>query len=140
MKNDKANKMFEEYQKGFSLAEVGRMFGVTRQSVYTMFKTKGRNFKIRDKKILPFQTFNGKKYSLRNHGYYSLTNRKRALMHRDVWEFYNNKIPLGWDIHHKDFDKSNNKIENLEIYKKDEHSRKFATGHNQYTKNRNKSQ
>ena len=138
MKNEKANEMYKEYCKGYSLSEIGRMFGITRQAVYSMFKSKGRNFKLRKKKVLPFQTFKGGKYSLRIHGYYSLTNKKRNLMHRDVWEFYNGKITQGYDIHHKDCDKANNKIENLELYKKDEHTRKFATGNNQYTKERNK--
>ncbi len=133
--NKKAEEMYEEYNKGFSLSEVGRMFGVTRQSVYCMFKS--RKLKLRAKKELPYQYFNGAKYSIRNHSYYCLTNGKRNLMHRDVWEFNNKKkIPKGCDIHHKDGDRANNKIENLELMKKEEHSRKYATGKNQYTKNK----
>lgn len=36
-------------------------------------------------------------------------------LHRYVWEFYNGKIKEGFEIHHKDFDKSNNDISNLEM-------------------------
>ncbi len=134
VKNKKAEDMYEQYNKGFSLSEVSKMFGVTRQSVYSMFKC--RNFKLREKKKLPFLIFNGKKYTLRNTGYYGLTNGKRTLMHRDVWEFHNGKIKKGFDIHHKDRDKTNNKVENLECIRKEEHSSKYGKKQNQYTKNK----
>src|SRR5882672_4526506 len=33
--------------------------------------------------------------------------------HREVWKTHFGPIPRGWDVHHIDFDKSNNDIENL---------------------------
>ena len=128
--------MFREYQKGFSLSEVGRMFGMTRQSVYAGFKC--RKFKMRIKKELPFQMFNGDKFTKRNHGYLARTDGDRELMHRVVWEFHKSKIPKGYDIHHKNHDKQDNRIENLEIYSKSEHAKLFATGNNQHGKNNRK--
>jgi len=125
--------MYDEYKKGFSLRQVGVMFNLVRQSVYNGFKV--RKYVLRLKIPLPYLFFNGKKYSLRNTGYYGLTNDDRRLIHRDVWEFYNGKIPPKHDIHHKDNDRSNNRIENLELYTKSEHSRRFNSGKNQYTKN-----
>lgn len=133
MKNKKYQEMYAEYKKGFSLEQVGKMFGITRQSVYIGFKR--RNYKLRKPRQLPYQYFDGKKFTLRNHGYYGLTRGKRTLMHRYVWEYHNGKIPKGHDLHHKDHNKTNNKIENLELYSKAEHARKFATGNNQYGKN-----
>lgn len=130
--NEKADMMYEQYVEGFSLEQVGKMFGVTRQSVYAMFKCRG--FEMREKKKLPFLTFNGKKYTLRNNGYYGSTDGKRTMMHRDIWKFHNGNIPIGFDIHHKNHDKTDNSIENLELIKKDEHSRKYNTGKNQYSK------
>lgn len=133
MKNKLYKKAYQEYKKGYSLAEVGKMFGMSRQSVYIGFKR--RKYKLRKKTLLPFLTFKGNKYTLRNHGYYARTNGERSLMHRDVWEFYNNKIPRGYDIHHINHNKTDNLIKNLEIYSKSEHAKKFYNGNNQYGKN-----
>jgi hypothetical protein len=36
-------------------------------------------------------------------------------VHRIVWEAFNNVIPEGMEINHKDLNRSNNKLENLEI-------------------------
>lgn len=136
-KDKKADDMYEQYGNGFSLSEVGRMFGVTRQSVYIMFKRRG--FELRSKRMLPFLMFNELKFSPQSNGYYRKSNGNRELMHRHVWEYFHGKIPDNHDIHHKDFNRSNNMIENLEIYRKDIHARKFNSGQNQYTKKRNES-
>lgn len=128
--------MYDLYQQGFSLALVGKAFGVTRQSVYELFKN--NNKATRNKKKLPFLWFDGNKYTLRNHGYYARTDHNRTLMHRDVWEKYNDKIPEGYDIHHKDFDVTNNNIKNLECLPKADHTRLYSPHNNQYTKGRKK--
>jgi len=132
MKNDLYKEMHQHYCKGFSLNEVGKMFGMTRQSVFAGFKC--RQFEMRTKNKLPFQSFNGNKYTLRNTGYYGKTYGSRSQMHRDVWEHHNGKISPSHDIHHIDHNKTNNDIKNLELYTKAEHARKFATGNNQHGK------
>lgn len=40
-----------------------------------------------------------------------------------VWEAHHGKIPEGMQIHHKDFDKTNNNIENLQLVSPVEHKR-----------------
>lgn len=49
---------------------------------------------------------------------------KVGRMHRYVWEYYNGKIPTEMDVHHKDHDKSNNDISNLELLTKKDHSKR----------------
>lgn len=124
--------MYEAYCEGYSLAQVGEKFGITRQSVYIGFKRRG--FELRAKAARPFQEIDGIKFTLRNHGYYSATTGDRQLMHRYVWEQHNGAIPPNHDIHHIDHDRSNNDISNLELYSKSEHARLFSTGSNQFIK------
>lgn len=62
-----------------------------------------------------FQYFNGIKFTKDDKTGYYLNSTIRKRMHRYVWEFYNGEIPKGYHIHHKDGDKSNNNIENLEM-------------------------
>lgn len=65
--------------------------------------------------------YNGLKFTRDDKtGYYlNSTNRKR--LHRYVWECNYGKIPNGYQIHHKDFDKSNNNIENLQLLRAYDH-------------------
>lgn len=69
--------------------------------------------------------FNGKKYTKDdNTGYYLSSARKGKTgtrIHRDVWEFYNCKIPKGYHVHHIDHDKGNNDISNLQLLEAREH-------------------
>lgn len=54
-------------------------------------------------------------------GYYlNSTNRKR--LHRYIWEHYNGKIPEKHHIHHKDGNKQNNDISNLQLMSNTEHT------------------
>lgn len=49
-------------------------------------------------------------------GYYQPF-RVSTYLHRDVWEHHNGPIPTGYEIHHRDHDKSNNAPSNLELVK-----------------------
>lgn len=108
------------------------MFGKTRQSVYDVFKR--RNYILRKKIQLPYIFHNGRKYTLRNTGYYADTLDERRLLHRVIWEEVNGAIPEGFDVHHIDRDRSNNQIINLEIMSHSEHSAAYPNHQNQYTK------
>jgi len=55
-------------------------------------------------------------------GYYmARINKKPVRLHRYIWSKYNGEIPNGYDIHHKDHNKSNNSIENLELVDRHKH-------------------
>lgn len=57
-------------------------------------------------------------------GYYLCSkeiNGERPRIHRYIWQYYNGEIPNGYHVHHKDKDKSNNTIENLELVECSEH-------------------
>ena len=70
------------------------------------------------------QYFNGIKFTLDEHtGYYK---HITTFMHRYVWEHYNGKIPEGCEIHHKDLNRNNNDISNLECLSKSEHKKLHA--------------
>ena len=124
--------MYSDYLKGLSLSGVGAKYGMTRQSVYIGFKRRG--YVLRPKNERPYQIYDGIKFTLRNNGYYAATTGKRLQMHRYIYEKYNGKIPEGYDIHHKDRDRSNNDITNLELLTKSEHARRYSTGSNQHVK------
>ena len=121
----RADAMDRLYKRGFSLAEVGAAFGVTRQSVFKMFKLRGIRLRPRPRP-LPFIVFRGRKYTLRKNGYYGRTNGKREYLHRDVWRVARGKIPKGHDVHHRDEDRANNSPRNLELLPKAEHARRHA--------------
>ena len=72
------------YLAGMSLDQVARRIGVTRQCVYKAFKQRG--FMLRTVEANDFQMYDGKKFTLKNHGYYALTTNDRCLMHRYIWE------------------------------------------------------
>lgn len=64
----------------------------------------------------------------------------RDLIHRFVYRTFVGKIPKGYDVHHKNEIRDDNRVENLELLKKEEHNRKhslerLAKAIQQYTKN-----
>lgn len=112
----------EMYAKGMSLAETAKSIGVTRQCVYKAFKKRG--FRLRTSIPCGFQIYDGKKFTLRSNGYYALTTDDRCLMHRYIGEKEICDIPDGWDVHHINGDKSDNRRDNLVCFPKAEHTRR----------------
>jgi hypothetical protein len=112
---------YERYKEGLSLSEVAKEIGVTRQCVYKAFAK--RNFILRAIPPQPEQWYDGKKFTLRNHGYFELTTGERTLMHRYIWEKEMGPIPKGWDVHHVNEDRTDNRVENFECLLKADHTR-----------------
>jgi hypothetical protein len=61
----------------------------------------------------------GKKTRIK-HGYHYCG---KKLLHRLIWEHYNGTIPKGYIIHHKNGNKLNNSIDNLQCMSQSEHCR-----------------
>lgn len=72
------------------------------------------------------QIFNGIQFVADGKGYYRELGNFKNLMHRYVWTWYNGNIPKGYEIHHIDFDRSNNNISNLQLVSRSEHRRIHA--------------
>jgi len=125
----KAAAMYRLYQTGFSLAQVGRAFSITRQGVFKMFARRG--YALRGPRVLPFIVWAGRKYTRRANGYYARTNSGRYYLHRDIWAQTNGPIPAGFDIHHRDGDKTNNTLSNLELLTQAEHGTRHGFAGNQ---------
>lgn len=133
-KNNKYDKAYSLYESGLSLSEVAEILNVSRQGVYKAFKLRG--YSLRKMQPREIQVFDGKNFTIRNTGYYGLTTGNRKLMHRYVWEYYNGQIPNGHDVHYKNNNKADNRIENLECLPKSEHTRLYSPHNNQFTAGR----
>lgn len=69
--------------------------------------------------------FNGRRYrrypNAKQATHRKYFSRSGALLHRDIWEFHNGTIPAGHQIHHKNGDPSDNRLENLECVSVSDH-------------------
>lgn len=72
------------------------------------------------------QYFMGYKFTRGAEGTYYRCAKLKKRMHIFVWEYYNGAIPKGYEVHHKDFDKSNNDISNLELLTVAQHRKLHA--------------
>ena len=78
--------------------------------------------------MIEVKYFNGVKFTKQKTGYYTVKiNGKTMLLHRYIWEYYNGIIPDGYVVHHKDEDKENNDISNLECLPNEKHSTYHGT-------------
>lgn len=72
----------------------------------------------------------------KDNGYISVTlhndsgEQKTIKVHRIIWETANGEIPKGYDIHHKDKNRTNNSISNLEMIKSSIHRGNHIKGEN----------
>ena len=119
--NLKAIEMYQYYKTGLSLEDVGKIYGISRQSVYASFKC--RNFELRKKKTLPFIIVDGLKFTIRYDGYYYCTTNDTLSLHKYNWIKKNGEIPEGYQLHHKDHNKLNNELENLQLVTVSEHTK-----------------
>lgn len=68
------------------------------------------------------QTFNGRKYRIRKDGYFGGAAKvSGGLLHRAVWEASNCAIPEGYEIHHVNGNRADNRLKNLQCMLISEH-------------------
>jgi endogenous inhibitor of DNA gyrase (YacG/DUF329 family) len=65
------------------------------------------------------QKFNGRVYCRNKGGHYIKGNS----IHQAVYHYYCGEIPAGYVVHHKDGNKANNDVSNLQMLSRDEHSK-----------------
>lgn len=73
------------------------------------------------------QFFNNIKFTRDEKTGYYLNSTLRKRIHVYVWEYYNGAIPKGYEVHHRDKNKSNNDISNLELLTSSEHKKLHAS-------------
>ena len=78
--------------------------------------------------IITAEKYDGHKINFSSSSGYPtvFVNGKNVLLHRYVWEKFNGKIPNGFQIHHKDENKMNWNVENLELIDVSEHHKFHA--------------
>lgn len=134
--NDLVAAMYAMYKMGpegrpCTLEEIGKVYKRTRQAVYDVFRSRG--YPLRSKKIRECRIIDGRKFTPRPEGYWRATLGDRKQLHIYIWEKHNGKMPKGHGIHHKDLDRSNNRISNLECLTIQEISSKHNPHFNQFT-------
>lgn len=76
------------------------------------------------------QIFNGRKFSKGSNKYFYRTvgpkekaeiGKARESLHREVWKTHYGDIPEGFVVHHKDHNKNNNQLSNLDLVSDREH-------------------
>lgn len=114
-----------------TLEEIGRYYKRSRQAIHDVFKSRG--YKLRSKPIKPCVIIDNRKFTPRDDGYWRATAGDRRQLHVYIWEKKYGKLPAGHGIHHKDLDRGNNSIENLECLPITEISSKHNPHLNQFT-------
>ena len=122
-RNDElAQAMYDRYCQGLSIEQVASEFDRSRQTVWKMFERRQWDLRPRPP-ARPTVEHNGRRFSLRDNGYYAATDGDRAFLHRVVWEEAHGPLADGVDVHHLDHDKTNNDLSNLAAMTRADHAR-----------------
>lgn len=117
--NDLIAAMYALYQTGKTLQQVGKVYGTTRQSVFSVFRSRG--YALRARIDAPSRFVGGIKFTKSGKSRKGLPKRWRAtrrdkslLLSHYIWEKHFGPVPAGHGIRYKDGDEDNNSVRNLE--------------------------
>lgn len=131
--NDLVAAMYAMYCTGKSMRYIAKEYNRTHQSIYHVFNS--RHYPLRSKQLKGLLVLDNIKFTETKGGYLRGTfNGRRLSMQRYVWEKHFGPVPSDSCVYHKDHDRKNNTIENLELIKISDMSGKFnPKGRNQYS-------
>lgn len=130
--NDIVQAMYAMYLTGKSIAAVAKVYKKTRQAVFDQFRVRG--FKMRSKQMKGLTVIDGYRFTFTKGGYLRGTvGDRRITAHHYVWTKVNGPLPAGSCIRHVNGDRTDNRLENLEMMTIAEFSRKHSPHLNQFT-------
>ena len=131
--NDLVAAMYALYLTGKSLEQVGEVYKKSRQAVYDQFRCRG--YQLRPKKKLPEKIIDGIKFTPSHKGgYWRATGRKKNVMlSHFLYQKHVAPVPAGYGVHHKDLNRNNFDLTNLELLTIAEISSKYSPHLNQFT-------
>ena len=108
--------------------EQHEIIAVSVENVLNQFATLPEESNIKENKVEIIddchQKFNGIVFGKTKSGHYRKIFNEHLFLHRYVYESHYGKIPDGdYVIHHKDFNKDNNDISNLQLLTRGEHTK-----------------
>lgn len=103
--------MYADYQSGMSLAQVGRAYRRSRQSIFELFLT--HRLPCRPRRFQRQTTYQGRTYTPGKDGYLRCTSGDRHHLHRRMWEDLYGPIPDGHQVYFRNADNRDCRIANL---------------------------
>lgn len=133
--NDLVAAMYAMYRTGKSLAQIGGIYGKTRQAIYDLFRTRGYELRSKESAGRYVSTCYGVKWYRSKGGYLrGSINGRRTMLHREVWERMHGPVPDDHVLYFRDGDHTRCTIENLAMITKSEMQKVFnPTGRNQFS-------
>lgn len=129
--NLSAAAMYEMYKDGSSLQKIGIAFGKTRQCIYDILRSRG--YELRSKTMKDLVVVDGIRWTWSKGGLRGTSPAGRRLyLHTYIWEKTHGPIAPGYNLHFKNWDRKDVRIDNLELLSIPEINKRFNPHNNQH--------